>query len=117
MKGCALGASLRLMICAHSLTFGMQLVGGILPIMHMRTVCVKKEQKNAKQLDVSGRIAYRQNFLEEGKLVVGVVCVMCVVLAAMPSCKNTVGGCWFFQILQYILPSVEFFYDSSTSFE
>ena len=82
-------------------TFSMQLVGGTLPTMHMRTVCVKVEQKNTKQSDVTRRIAYHQNFLEGGKLVVGVASVVCVVSHRYPrflaSCKN--ADCWFLQIL------------------
>ena len=50
----------------------------------VRTVCVKVEQKNTKQNDQSwleGLLTVReyQNFLEEGKLVVGVASVACVV--------------------------------------
>ena len=51
--------------------------------MRMKTVCVKTEQKNAKQNNLSmleGLLTVReyQNFLEEGKLVVGVSSVACV---------------------------------------
>ena len=50
----------------------------------MRTVCVEAEQKNAKQNNRSwleGLLTIKeyQNFLEEGKLVVGVASVACVV--------------------------------------
>ena len=52
-----------------------------------------------------------QSFLDEGKLIVGVASVECVVSHNYPiflvSCKNTVGGCWFLQILPCILPLVE----------
>ena len=68
--------------------------------MRMRTVCVKAEQKNVKQLDVTRKISYHQNLLEGGKLVVGVASVVCVVShyysRFLASCKNTVGGYWFF---------------------
>ena len=84
-------------------TFSMQLVGGTLPIIHMRAVCVKVEQKNTKQSDITRRITYHQNFLEGGKLVVGITSVVCVVSYHYPrflaSCKNTVIDCWFLQIL------------------
>ena len=82
----------------------------------MRTVCVEAEQKNAKQNNRSkleGLLTVReyQNYLEEGKLVVCVASVACVVSRRCPmfmaSCKNTVGSCWFFQILSCILPLVE----------
>ena len=86
--------------------------------VHMRTVCLEAEQKSAKQNNWSwleGLLTVRecQNFLEEGKLVDGVASVACIVSSRFPifmilaSCKNTVGGCWFFQILSCILPSVE----------
>ena len=50
----------------------------------VRTVCVEAERKNAKQNNRSwleGLLTVReyQNFLEEGKLVVGVASVVCVV--------------------------------------
>ena len=50
----------------------------------MRTVCVKEEQKNAKQNNRSWlegllTVGEYQNFPEEGKLVVGVASVACVV--------------------------------------
>ena len=50
----------------------------------MRTVCVEAEQKNAKESNRSwleGLLTVREypNFLEEGKLVVGVGSVVCVV--------------------------------------
>ena len=84
----------------------------------MRTVCIEAEQKNTKQNNRSwlkGLLTVREylNFLEEGKLVVGVASVVCVVAHCCPvfmilaSCKKTVGGCWFFQILSCILPLVE----------
>ena len=49
----------------------------------MKTVCVEVQQKNAKQNNQSwleGLLTVRecQNFLEEGKLVVGVASVACV---------------------------------------
>ena len=97
--------SISLPRASHSspLTFSMQLVGSTLPIMRMRTVCVKAEQKNAKQSDVIRRIAYHKNFLEGGKLVVCVASVVCVVSHHYPrflaSCNNTVVDCWFLQIL------------------
>ena len=55
----------------------------------MRTVCVEAEQKNAKQNNRSwleGLLTVReyQNFLEEGKLVVGVASVACVVSRRCP---------------------------------
>ena len=55
----------------------------------MRTVCVKAEQKNPKQSNRSwleGLLTIReyQNFLEEGKLVVGVASVACVVSRHCP---------------------------------
>ena len=55
----------------------------------MRTVCVEAEQKNAKQNNRSlleGLLTVReyQNFLEEGKLVVGVGSVACVVSRRYP---------------------------------
>ena len=57
--------------------------------MHVRTVCVEVEQKNAKQNNRSwleGVLTVReyQNFLEEGKLVVGVASVACVVSHRCP---------------------------------
>ena len=42
------------------------------------------------------------NFREEAKLV-WVACVACVVLCCLASCRNIVGGCLFFQILQCTL--------------
>ena len=112
MRACASGAFLRLMLRTRPPpTFSMQFVGGTLPIMRMRTVCVKAEQKNTKQSDVTRRIAYHQNFLEGGKLVVGVASVVCIASHRYPrflaSCKNTVVDCWFLQILPCIVPSVE----------
>ena len=111
MRACVSGASLRLVLRTRTPTFSMQLVGGTLLIMRMRTVCVKAEQKNTKQSDMTRRIAYHQNFLKGGKLVVGVASVVCVVSHCYPrflaSCKNTVGGYWFLQMLLCILPSVE----------
>ena len=55
----------------------------------MRIVCVEAEQKNAKQNNRSwleGLLTVReyQNFLEEGKLVVGVASVACVVSHRCP---------------------------------
>ena len=86
MRACASGASLCLVLCTRPPppTFSMQLVGGTLPIIHMRAVCVKVEQKNTKQSDVTRRITYHQNFLEGGKLVVGVASVVCVVSHRYP---------------------------------
>ena len=60
-----------------------------MPTMCMRTVCVKAEQKNAKQNNRSwleGLITVREyrNFLEEGELVVGVASVACVVSRRCP---------------------------------
>ena len=54
----------------------------------MRTVCVKAEQKNAKQNNWSWlegllTVGEYQNFLEEGKLV-GVASVACVVSRRCP---------------------------------
>ena len=87
----------------------MQLVGDILPTVHIRTVCVvnKAEQKIAKQNNrtwLEGLLTIKeyQNFLEEGKLVVGVACVACMM-----------SRCYFWEycrrllVLQYILPTVE----------
>ena len=80
--------------------------------MHMRTVCVEAEQKNAKQNNRSwleGLLTVRE-YQEQGKLVVGVASVAVVVSRRCPilaSCKNTVGGFWFFQILSCIVPLVE----------
>ena len=55
----------------------------------MRTVCVEVEQKNAKQNNQSwleGLLTVRecQNFLKEGKLVVGVASVACVASCRCP---------------------------------
>ena len=55
----------------------------------MRTICVEAEQKNAKQNNRSwleGLLTIReyQNFLEEGKLVVSVASVACVVSHRCP---------------------------------
>ena len=55
----------------------------------MRTVCVEAEQKNAKQnnqlwLEGLLTVSEYQNFLEEGKLVVGVASVACVVSRRCP---------------------------------
>ena len=60
-----------------------------MPIVRIRTVCVEAEQKNAKQNNRSwleGLLTVReyQNFLEEGKLVVGVGSVACVVSRRCP---------------------------------
>ena len=83
--------------------------------MGVRTVCVKVEQKNAKQNNrtwLEGLLTIRE-YLEEGKLVVGVASVACVVFTAsqyllfLASSRNTVRGCKFFQILPCIVPSVE----------
>ena len=62
----------------------MQLVGDILSTMSIRTVCVvKAEQKIAEQINrtwLEGWLTIKeyQNVLEEGKLVVGVACVACI---------------------------------------
>ena len=99
-------------------TFSMQLVGGILPTVHMRTVCVKAEQKNSKQNNRTWFEGYylpsenTKTFLEEDKLV---VCCLCSVYSVLPLSNIdfwhragiTVGGYWFSKILQCILPSVE----------
>ena len=55
----------------------------------MRTVCVEAEQKNTKQNNrtwLEGLLTVReyQNFLEEGKLVVCVASVACVVSHCCP---------------------------------
>ena len=55
----------------------------------MRTVCDEVEQKNAKQSNRSWlegllTVIEYQNFLEEGKLVVGVASVACVVSRRCP---------------------------------
>ena len=55
----------------------------------MRTVCVEVEQKNDKQnnrIRLQGLLTIRehQNFLEEGKLIVGVASVACVVSHCYP---------------------------------
>ena len=55
----------------------------------MRTVCVEAEQKNAKQNNRSWlegllTVGEYQNLLEEGKLVVGVASVACVVSRRCP---------------------------------
>ena len=57
--------------------------------VRMRTVCVEAEQKNAKQNNRSwleGLLTVRecQKFLEEGKLVVGVDSVACIVSRRCP---------------------------------
>ena len=57
--------------------------------VHTRTVCLEAEQKSAKQSNRSwleGLLTVRecQNFLEEGKLVVGVAFVACVVSSRCP---------------------------------
>ena len=96
----------------------MTFVLSVVPTVCLRTVCVEAEQKNAKQNNRSWferllTIREYQNFLEEGKLVVGVASVACVVSRRCPifmilaSCKNTVGSYRFFQILSCILPLVE----------
>ena len=56
----------------------------VLPTVCMGTVCVEAEQKNDKQnsrIRLQGLLTIReyQNFLEEGKLVVGGASVACVV--------------------------------------
>ena len=93
------------------LTFSMQLVGGTLPIMRMKTVCVKAEQKRRKAIGRDSKDFLPSKLLEGGKLVVVVASVVCVVSHHYPrflaSCKNTVVDCWFFQILSCIVPSVE----------
>ena len=55
----------------------------------MGTVCVEAEQKNDKQNNriwLEGLLAIREyhNFLEEGKLIVGVASVACVVSHRYP---------------------------------
>ena len=57
--------------------------------MRTRTVCVEAEQKNAKPNNRSWlegllTVGKYQNFLEEGKLVVGVASVACVVSRHCP---------------------------------
>ena len=57
--------------------------------VRMRTVCVEAEQKNAKQNNrtwLEGLLTVReyQNFLEVGKLVVGVASVACVMSSRCP---------------------------------
>ena len=57
--------------------------------MRMRTVCVEAKQKSAKQNNRSWlegllTVGEYQNFLEEGKLVVGVASVACVVSRRCP---------------------------------
>ena len=58
--------------------------------VRLRTVCVEAEQKNAKQNNwtwrLEGLLTIReyQNLLEEGKLVVGVASVVCVVSRRCP---------------------------------
>ena len=50
--------------------------------MHMITVCVKEEQKNAKRNNqIKGLLTIReyQNFLEESKLVGGGASAACIV--------------------------------------
>ena len=62
----------------------MQLVGDILPTMCIRTVCVvKAEQKIAEQNNqtwLEGLLTIKeyQHILEEGKLVVDIACVACI---------------------------------------
>ena len=61
----------------------------VVPIVCMRTICVEAEQKNAKGNSRSwleGLLTVReyQNFLEEGKLVVGVASVAFVVSRRCP---------------------------------
>ena len=71
------------------------------------------EERQTKQSDMARRIAYHQRISEEGKLVVGVASVACVVFTAsqyllfLASSRNTVRGCKLFQILPCIVPSVE----------
>ena len=87
----------------------------LLPTVCVRTVCVDAEQKNAKlnnQTWLNGllTIGEHQNFLEEGKSIVGGASVVCIVshrCLILASSRNTVGGCWFFQILPRIVPSVK----------
>ena len=60
-----------------------------MPTVRTRTVCVEAEQKNAKQNNWSWlegllTVGEYQNFLEEGKLVVGVTSVACVVSRRCP---------------------------------
>ena len=83
MRACALNRPSSLP------TFSMQLGGGILPTVHLRIVCIKAEQKNTKQnnrtwLEGLLTITEYQHFLEEGKLVVGVASVMCIVTYRYP---------------------------------
>ena len=61
----------------------------VMPIVCMRTTCVEGEQKIAKQNNWSWlerllTIRKYQNFLEEGKLVVGVASIACVVSRCCP---------------------------------
>ena len=61
----------------------------VVPTVHMRSVCVEAEQKNTKQNNQSWlerllTVREYQNFLEEGKLVVGVASVACVVSRHCP---------------------------------
>ena len=60
--------------------------------------CVEAEQKNDKQnnrIRLQGLLTIReyQNFMEEGKLIVGGASVACVMSHRYPI---SVGGCWFF---------------------
>ena len=71
------------------------------------------KEHQTKQSDVTRGIAYHQNVLEEGKLVDGVACVVCIVSHRHPIfmifgiMQKYCRGYWFFQILPCILPSVE----------
>ena len=58
-----------------------------MPTVRVRTVCAKVEQKNAKQNNrtwLERLLAIRENFLEEGKLVVCGASVACVVSHRYP---------------------------------
>ena len=82
----------------------------LLPTVCVRTVCVDAEQKNAKLNDrtwLNGllTIGEHQNFLEEGKVIVGGASVACVMSHCCPIlalCRKTVGGCLCFQIIPHM---------------
>ena len=71
--------------------------------MHVRTVCVKAEQKNAKQNDwtwLDGLLAKEyQNFLEGGKLVGG-ASVACIVSHCYPI-FTTAGSSKYFHVYTF----------------
>ena len=71
--------------------------------MHVRTVCVEAEQKNAKQNDwtwLDGLLAKEyQNFLEGGKLVGG-ASVACVVSHCYPI-FTTAGSSKYFHVYTF----------------